>query len=171
MSILKGMEPERVMKYFEDICSIPHGSGNTGKLADYCEKFAEEHSLECIRDEAGNIIIKKPRSEDCTSDETVIIQGHLDMVCAKSGNREIDFENEGLKLVTDGDFIWADGTTLGGDDGIAVAMALAVLESDSITHPSLECVFTVDEEVGMGGASVLDMDQQWRYAAEYRFGR
>lgn len=159
MSILNGIEPKRVMKYFEDICSIPHGSGNTGKLADYCEKFAEEHSLECIRDEAGNIIIKKPRSEDCASDETVIIQGHLDMVCAKSGNREIDFENEGLKLVTDGDFIWADGTTLGGDDGIAVAMALAVLESDSITHPALECVFTVDEEVGMGGASVLDMDQ------------
>ena len=93
MSILNGIEPKRVMKYFEDICSIPHGSGNTGKLADYCEKFAEEHSLECIRDEAGNIIIKKPRSEDCTSDETVIIQGHLDMVCAKSGNREIDFEN------------------------------------------------------------------------------
>lgn len=158
MRILNETEPKEVMRYFEDICSIPHGSGNTGMIADYCERFAAEHSLECIRDEHNNVIIKKPASDPELAGETVIIQGHLDMVCAKEPGVDIDLESEGLRLKTDGEYIWADGTTLGGDDGIAVAMALAVLASDGIRHPNLECVFTTDEEVGMLGASALDTE-------------
>lgn len=156
MRILNETEPKDVMKYFEDICSIPHGSGNTDRIADYCEDFAKAHSLECVRDSSNNIIIKKPATDESLNGETVILQGHLDMVCAKDAETEIDFEKEGLRLRTDGEKIWAEGTSLGGDDGIAVAMALAVLASDEIRHPDLECVFTTDEEVGMLGAMALD---------------
>ncbi|MGN1115271.1 MAG: aminoacyl-histidine dipeptidase [Candidatus Ornithomonoglobus sp.] len=155
--VLDGLKPERVMKYFEDICSIPHGSRDMGRIAQYCMEFAEKHGLDAVRDASDNVIIRKPRSSDCASDETVIIQGHLDMVCAKESGCDMDFRNEGLRLRHDGSFIWADGTTLGGDDGIAVAMALAVLEADDITHPALECIFTTDEEIGMLGATALDM--------------
>ena len=158
MRILEGLEPAAVMKYFEELCAIPHGSGNTGRIADYCERFAEEHSLECIRDEHNNIIIKKPKSAGSVSGETVIIQGHLDMVCAKTADCDIDLENEGLRLRTDGETVWAEGTTLGGDDAVAVAMALAVLDSEELVHPELECLFTSDEEIGMLGAAALDAD-------------
>lgn len=113
--------------------------------------------LDAQRDASNNIIIRKPRSTDSTSDSTVIIQGHLDMVCAKNSGLDFDFKTEGLRLKKNDEFIWAEGTTLGGDDAIAVAMALAVLESDTITHPALECVFTTDEEIGMLGAQAMDM--------------
>ena len=115
MRILNETEPKDVMKYFEDICSIPHGSGNTDRIADYCEDFAKAHSLECVRDSSNNIIIKKPATDESLNGETVIIQGHLDMVCAKDAETEIDFEKEGLRLRTDGEKIWAEGTSLGGD--------------------------------------------------------
>lgn len=157
--VLDGLKPVRVMKYFEDICSIPHGSRDTDRIAQYCMKFAEEHGLDAFRDSSNNIIIRKPGSADCKSDETVIIQGHLDMVCAKESGCDIDFRRDGLRLKRDDSFIWAEGTTLGGDDGIAVAMALAVLEADDITHPALECIFTTDEEIGMLGATALDMSK------------
>lgn len=155
--ILDGLSPERVMKYFEDICTIPHGSGDTDRIAEYCMEFAAAHRLWAKRDAANNVIIKKPASPGCESRKTVMLQGHLDMVCAKENGCDIDFTADGLRLKHDGQYIWAEGTTLGGDDGIAVAMALAVLESDSIIHPALECVFTTDEEIGMLGASALDM--------------
>lgn len=155
--ILDGLKPERVMKYFEELCAIPHGSGNTDKIAQYCMDFAAAHKLEAYRDASNNVIIKKPASSRST--KTVMLQGHLDMVCAKEADCDIDFSRDGLKLVTDGKYILADKTTLGGDDGIAVAMALAVLEADNISHPALECVFTTDEEIGMLGASALDMSE------------
>ncbi len=159
MMVLDGLKPERVMKYFEEICSVPHGSRDTGRISQYCMNFAEEHGLDADCDASGNIVIRKPKSADCESDETVIIQGHLDMVCAKESGCDINFRKDGLRLKRDNSFIWAEGTTLGGDDGIAVAMALAVLEADDITHPALECIFTTDEEVGMLGAAALDMSE------------
>lgn len=155
--ILDHLEPKKVFRYFEEICSIPHGSYHTDKIADYIVGFAENHKLEYIKDSYNNVVIKKNASENYTGNSTVIIQGHLDMVCAKDDSTDIDFENQGIDIEYDDEYIFAKGTTLGGDDGIAVAMALAVLDSDNIIHPNLECVFTTDEEVGMLGANAMDM--------------
>lgn len=154
--ILDNLEPKAVFKYFEEICAIPHGSYHTDKIATYVAEFAKAHSFDYSRDAHNNVIIKKP-CQNSDSDNTVIIQGHLDMVCAKDDKTEIDFENEGIPLCHDDEYVFANGTTLGGDDGIAVAMALAILDDKNISHPNLECVFTTDEEVGMLGATALDM--------------
>lgn len=154
--VLKGIKPEKVFEYFEKICSIPHGSYNTGRVADFIVEFAKQHGLEYSEDEYNNVVIRKKR-QFTDSKETVIIQGHLDMVCTKYENTVIDFENECVHLKCNEDYIFADGTSLGGDDGIAVAMALAVLDDKTISHPALECVFTSDEEVGMLGANAMDM--------------
>lgn len=156
MSNLSNIEPKRVFHYFEKICSIPHGSGNMSKIADFCESFAKEHSLEYHRDEADNVVIFKPASKDCSSQESIILQGHLDMVCQKSQGVDIDFLNDGITAYVDGDFVKAKGTTLGADNGIAVAMILAILESNEYKHPPIEAVFTVDEEIGLLGAGSLD---------------
>ena len=156
---LSKLEPKKVFEYFEQICEIPHGSYNTDKTADYIVKFAREHQLEYSRDSHNNIVIKKQASHGHNSGNTVIIQGHLDMVCAKDTDVVIDFENQGLDINCNEKYVFANGTTLGGDDGIAVAMALAVLDSNSISHPNLECVFTTDEEVGMLGANAMDMSE------------
>lgn len=156
MRILEHLEPGQVFYYFEEICGIPHGSGHTKKLSDFCVEFAKEHKLQYLQDSNNNVIIFKPGTEGYEELEPVIFQGHLDMVCEKEHGREIDFETEGLKLQVEGDFISAEGTTLGGDDGIAVAFALALLEAEDIPHPPLEVVFTVDEEIGMLGAAALD---------------
>lgn len=150
------MEPERVFYYFEQICSIPHGSGNTKQISDYCVNFAKEHSLEYVQDEKNNIIIWKGGTQGRETQAPLIIQGHLDMVCEKNLDCGHDFEKEGIRLLTDGEWISADGTTLGGDDGIAAAYAFAILESKDISHPPLEVVLTVDEEIGMLGAAALD---------------
>ena len=156
MKILKEIKPEKVFEYFEEISAIPRGSGHNEKIKLYCENFAKQRNLEFISDEAGNVIIFKAASPDCKSNEPVIIQGHLDMVWEKDETCNIDFEAEGLELAVDGDYVYAKGTTLGGDDGIAVAMCLALLDSDDICHPPLEIVFTADEEIGMLGAVALD---------------
>lgn len=148
---------KKVLSYFKEICSIPHGSGNTQMLSDYCVNFAVSHSLRYIRDEKGNIIIFKEGSDGYETCPAVILQGHLDMVCVKDENTAIDFETQGLTLKENDDFIWANGTSLGGDDGIAIAFALAILDSSKIEHPPLEVVFTVDEETGMIGANALNM--------------
>lgn len=155
MRILEGLKPEKVFEYFEEISAIPRGSGKTDKIRDYCVGFAKERSLEYVADEFGNVVIFKPA---CGKDdsEPVIIQGHLDMVWQKDENCNINFETDGLELAVDGDYIYAKGTTLGGDDGIAVAMCLALLDADNIKHPPLEIVLTADEEVGMTGAGGLD---------------
>lgn len=154
---LKGLEPTRVFKYFEDISSIPHGSGNTKMISDYCVAFAQNHNLEYFRDELNNVIIVKEASKGREEDEPLIIQGHLDMVCEKAPGCGKDMTAEGLDLFVDGDLVGAEGTTLGGDDGIAVAMALAILEDEELSHPRLEAVFTVDEETGMNGAAGIDV--------------
>lgn len=156
-SVLGQLEPAAVFSFFEEICHIPHGSGNTERISSYCESFAKDRGLECRRDEIGNVIIRKDGAVGYEDREPVILQGHMDMVCVAEEGYEIDFEKEGLKLRVDGDIISAEGTSLGGDDGIAVAMALALLDSEMIPHPPLEVVLTVDEEVGMLGAAAIDL--------------
>lgn len=156
MGKLGNIRSERVFHYFEEICAIPHGSGDTAKISDYCVRFAKDHGLEFIKEEIGNVIIKKPATsgkEDCPA---VILQGHLDMVCEKAADIDFDFTKDALDVDVDGDFVFAHGTTLGGDNGIAVAMCLALLEDDTIAHPPIEALFTVDEETGMYGAQALD---------------
>lgn len=157
--ILDNIEPSNVLKYFEEICSIPHGSRDTKRISDYLVNFAKERNLEFIQDASNNVIIKKAGQLGGEMAAPIIIQGHMDMVCEKEEDCDIDFESEGLRLKIEDEFITAEGTTLGGDDGIAVAYALAVLDSSDIPHPPLECVFTVDEEIGMLGAAALDMSQ------------
>lgn len=155
--VLDCLQPQRVFYYFEELCKIPHGSGNTKAISDYCVAFAREHGLRFRQDNEDNIIIWKDAAPGYENHPTVIIQGHLDMVCAKETDCPIDMEKEGLRLmVTDDGFITADGTTLGGDDGIAVAMALAILDDTSIPHPPVEVVFTSGEEIGLLGAAALD---------------
>ena len=156
MGKLTHLHPERVFHYFEEICAIPHGSGNCGAVSEYCQEVANKLGLWVKRDELNNVIIKKPASKGYESHEPVILQGHLDMVCEKDADCSIDFTSDGLDLFLEGDWIGAKGTTLGGDDGIAVAMALAILEDDTLPHPPLEVVFTTDEETGMYGAEGLD---------------
>ena len=157
--ILNSIEPKEVFKYFEEICGIPHGSSNTKKISDYCVEFAKKNSLRYIQDELNNIIIFKKGTKGYEKSSPVIIQGHLDMVCEKDNDCNIDMQTQGLELVLEGDMISAAGTTLGGDDGIAVAYGLAVLASDDIPHPPLEVIFTVDEEIGMLGAAYIDCSE------------
>ena len=156
MSVLSGIEPKDVFKYFEEICAIPHGSGNTKQISDYCVNFAKKHGLKYIQDESNNVIIFKDGTQGYEESAPVMLQGHLDMVCEKSPDCDIDFEKDGLSLKIEDGIISAEGTTLGGDDGIAVAMGLAVLAAEDIPHPPLEVVLTVDEEIGMVGAADLD---------------
>lgn len=157
MNVCKDLKPQKVFQFFEEICSIPHGSRNTKQISDYCAAFAKERKLTYYQDENNNIIILKPGTPGYESSEPVIIQGHMDMVCEKEADREIDFAKEGLSLYVDGDFLRARGTTLGGDDGIAIAYAFAILDSDDLPHPPLEVVITVDEEIGMLGAESIDV--------------
>ncbi|WP_312651029.1 aminoacyl-histidine dipeptidase [Aminipila sp.] len=157
MGVLNDLKPQIVFKYFEELCSIPHGSGHMELIGDYCVAFAKEHNLEHYRDNLSNVIIVKEASKGYENSPAVIIQGHLDMVCEKTAERDIDFLKDSLELGIDGDQIYANGTTLGGDNGIAVAMALAILASDDIEHPRLEAVFTVDEETGLYGAEAIDV--------------
>lgn len=158
MAALTGIKPITVFKYFEEICNIPHGSGNTKAISDYLVGFAKEKNLKYIQDDLNNVIIFKPGTEGYEHSQPVIIQGHIDMVCEKEADFDFDFEKDGLQLIVDDNIITANKTTLGGDDGIAVAYALAILSDDRgiISHPPIEAVFTVDEEIGMLGAIDLD---------------
>ena len=156
MPILDHLEPRAVFSCFEQLCAIPHGSGNTKAISDYLVRFAAEHQLRCIQDAHNNVIIFAPGTPGYESAAPVILQGHMDMVCETAPDCTKDMAREGLDLFVDGDTIGARGTTLGGDDGIAVAMALAILAADDIPHPPLEVVITVDEEAGMLGAAALD---------------
>lgn len=156
MAVLEGLKPERVFYYFEEICRIPHGSFHTKEISDYLVSFAKEHGLWWKQDESNNVIIKKKASEGYEGAPTVILQGHCDMVCEKAPGSSHDFLKDPLKLEIEGDFVTAKDTTLGGDDGIAVAYALAILEDDTLKHPALEIVITTDEEVGLLGANAID---------------
>ncbi|MBR2878691.1 MAG: aminoacyl-histidine dipeptidase [Clostridia bacterium] len=156
---MENLKPERVFKYFREICAIPHGSGNMEKISAYCEGFAKANGLDYIRDDVNNVIIYKPASAGYETASPVILQGHLDMVCQKDEGVNIDFETDGLDIFLDGDYLKAKGTTLGADNGIAVAMIMAILEDKTISHPSIEAVFTIDEEIGLIGAGKLQFDK------------
>jgi dipeptidase D len=156
MPILDHLEPQAVFSYFEQLCAIPHGSGNTKAISDFLVRFAAAHHLRCIQDAHNNVVIFSPGTPGYETAAPVILQGHMDMVCETAPDCTKDMTREGLDLFVDGDTIGARGTTLGGDDGIAVAMALAILDADDIPHPPLEIVITVDEETGMLGAAALD---------------
>ena len=140
---------------FREICAIPHGSGNTRAISDYCVAFARARGLRVIQEPCNNVIIFVPGTAGYEDRPPVMIQGHLDMVCAQTADRTRDMTREGLVLHDDGEWLWAEGTTLGADDGIAVAYALALLDCD-VPHPPLEIVLTVEEETGMDGAHALD---------------
>lgn len=153
---IDSLKPQRVFYYFKKISAVPRGSGNMNGIARFCEDFAVKHGLKYVRDKSDNVVIYKEASEGYENSEPVILQGHLDMVCQKTDECQIDFEKDGIELYADGDYVKARGTTLGADNGIAVAIILAILESDSIAHPPIEAVFTTDEEVGMIGARAFD---------------
>ena len=154
---LAGLQPASVFAYFEKLCSIPHGSRNTGPISDYLVSFAEEQGLRYFRDEANNVVIFQDGTCGMEEHDPVVLQGHMDMVCEKDPGCAIDFTRDGLDLTHDGNYVFARGTTLGGDDGIALAYALALLSDPTIAHPPLEVIFTVDEEIGMLGATRIDL--------------
>lgn len=157
MTEIENLKPERVFYYFSKIASIPHGSFHTKEISDYIKGFANELGLECHQDDKDNLVIIKPAYMGYEGSPAVIIQGHIDMVCEKESDCEIDFEKDGLELYVDHGFLRARGTTLGGDDGIAVAYAMAILEDASIPHPRLEVVLTTNEEVGLLGVKEIDL--------------
>ena len=155
-NVLKDLNPQLVFKYFEEISQIPRGSGNEKAISDYLKSFGEKLGFETIQDEALNIIIRKPATKGYESCPGVILQGHMDMVCEKNKDTDHDFEKDPLKLRIIDDNIYATGTTLGADNGIAVAMGMAVLASNDLEHPPIEVLITTDEEAGMSGAMALD---------------
>ncbi len=157
MAVLENLEPKNVFHYFEEICNIPHPSYKEKQISDYLVQFAKEHHLTYYQDSLYNVIIIKEASAGYENVPAIILQGHMDMVCEKEAGCKKDMDTEGLDLVVEGDYISAQGTTLGGDDGIAVAYALAILDDDSLKHPRLEFVCTVSEEVGMEGAAGIDV--------------
>lgn len=159
MAILTGLQPSGVFEMFEQLCGIPHGSRNTKAISDFCVRFAQEHGLNYRQDDSNNVILFAPATPGMEQAQPVMLQGHLDMVCEKEADCPLDLQKEGLNLRTDGEWIWAEGTTLGGDDGIAVAYALAILADPTIPHPPLEVVLTTDEEIGMLGAAAIDLSE------------
>lgn len=157
MKILKDLQPAKVFSYFEEITEIPHGSGNVKQISDYIVEFAKTHHLKYRQDEAYNVVVWKDGTKGYEDSEPVILQGHIDMVAVKTADCEKNMQKDGLDLEINGDWIQAKKTTLGGDDGIAVAYALAVLDSNDMMHPPIEAIFTVDEEIGMLGAAAIDV--------------
>jgi len=163
MGALESLQPSKVFNFFEEIAAIPHGSKNTKLISDYVVSVAKRHNLKYIQDDSNNVVVYMDACftgtdvSDANDMDTVILQGHLDMVCEKTDDSDFDFSCEGLRLNVEDGFLKAEGTTLGGDDGIAVAYMLALMDSDDIPHPPLELVFTVDEEIGMLGAQAFDM--------------
>lgn len=156
---LAGLEPANVFSYFEKICSIPHGSRNTKMISDYLVSFAKEHGIRYVQDELNNVVMFQEGTCGYEDHAPVIIQGHMDMVCEKDEDCPINMDTDGLDVTHDGEYVFAKGTTLGGDDGIAVAYALALLADKSIPHPPLEVIITVDEEIGMEGATGVDLSE------------
>ena len=154
--IIKTRKPEKFFNYFEEISAIPRGSGNEKGIADYIVEFAAARSLECYRDELNNVFVRLAASKGRENEGAVMLQGHTDMVCEKNMDTVHDFEKEGIKLVLNGDILTADGTTLGADNGVAVALMLAILDGELESHPTVECLFTTSEEVGLDGAKAFD---------------
>lgn len=156
--VLRDIKPASVFYYFEELSRIPRCSGNEKNVSNYLVSFAKKNNLEVIQDEAYNVIIRKPGTEGYENSPRVTLQGHMDMVCEKNKGTDHDFSSEPLKLKIEGDFIKASGTTLGADNGIAVAYAMAIVSSDDIPHPPLEILITTEEETGMGGAKKVHKD-------------
>ena len=156
MSVLEHLEPRSVFMWFERLCAIPHGSGNTKAASDWLVSFARERGLSWEQDALYNVLIRKDASPGYEAAPGVILQGHIDMVCEKLPECPLDLARDGLALRVEGDTVYAEGSTLGGDDGVAVAMMLALLDDGALPHPALECLFTTDEEIGMLGAAGLN---------------
>ncbi len=157
-SAIEGLEPKLVWEHFYNISQIPRGSGNETAIGEYIVSIAEKNNLPYKKDEYGNIIVSQPATPGYENKPTVIIQGHTDIVCEKNNDTEHDFEKDPIKLVRDGEWMKADGTTLGSDNGIGVACGLAIMDGDSIEHPPMEFLFTIDEETGLTGAEGLTTD-------------
>ncbi len=155
MNNLNNIEPKDVFKWFYEINQYPRGSGNEKEISDFLVKFAKDRGLEVYQDEILNVIIKKPGTPGFEKSETVILQGHMDMVCVKTDDSNHNFETDPIEMIVEGDIIRANKTTLGGDDGIAVAFGLAILDSKEIPHPPIELLITTNEETGMDGAMAL----------------
>ena len=153
---IKGYKPEKLFNFFEDICAIPHGSGNEKALSDFLVEFAKKRNLEVYQDSSLNVVIKKPAYAGYENAPVVMLQGHIDMVCEKLAGIDHDFEKDGLDLIVENGILRANGTTLGADNGVAVALMMTVLDDNTIKHPALECVFTTEEEIGLNGANTLD---------------
>lgn len=148
-----------VLQYFQAISQVPRGSGNEQGISDWLMEFARAHGLEAVRDAALNVLIRKPASPGCESAPAVMLQGHMDMVCEKDSGVDHDFTKDPIRLRLEGEYLRAEGTTLGADNGIGMAMMLAVLTDTALKHPALECLITTQEEVGMLGAKALEKDR------------
>lgn len=153
---LSKLKPELVWKHFSNICALPHPSKHEEKVREYIVGFAKNKNIECVVDGAGNIILYKPATKGYENRKTITMQGHIDMVPQKNSDKVFDFENDSIEAYIDGGNVTANGTTLGSDNGMGVAAALAVMERDDIEHGALECLFTIDEEAGMTGAFALN---------------
>jgi dipeptidase D len=156
---LEQLDYKGIFKYFSEISDIPRGSGNEQAVSDYLVSYAKEHKLEYTQDAAYNVIMIKEATPGYEEEPAIILQGHMDMVCEKLKDYTHDFLKDGIKLIVDGDWLRADGTTLGGDNGVAVAYILAMLSDESIGHPRLEAIITTDEEMGLNGAKALDLSE------------
>lgn len=157
MEILEGLQPEGVFHFFEEISRIPHGSGNTRAVSDYLKAFAEKRGLFCRQDKLGNIVIIREAAPEREAEEPYILQAHMDMVAVSAPGRQIDMKKEPLRLKVEDGKIFAEGTSLGGDDGIGVAYCLGLLDDREHSLPRLEVILTVDEETGMEGATEIDL--------------
>ena len=149
------LKPQAVFDFFLQICAIPHGSKNERQISEYLQDFGKSLGLDTIADDAGNVLIKKPASPGYENRKTIILQGHMDMVCDKRPDVEHDFTVDPIRPYVDGEWLKAQGTTLGADNGIGVAAAMAVLADNTLKHGPVNCLFTVDEETGLTGAEAL----------------
>ena len=155
-SEIRNLEPSKLWNRFADLNSIPRPSKHEKKVCEWLMLWAKDHGLNAMQDKVQNVIMRKPATQGMENRQTVVLQSHVDMVCQKNNDTDFDFMTEGIKMYIDGDWVRAEGTTLGADNGIGVAAILAVLESDDIPHPPLEALFTIDEETGMTGALGLE---------------
>ena len=149
------LQPEIVWKYFYEITQVPRPSKKEGKIIAYLEAFAKKHNLNIKKDQVGNILMSKPATPGMENRQTVILQSHMDMVCEKNNDTQHDFDNDPIETIVDGEWLRANGTTLGADNGIGMAAELALLASDDIEHGPIECLFTIDEETGLTGAKAI----------------
>lgn len=158
MSVIENLEPKDVWKHFDEICKIPHCSKHEEKIREYVVDFAKKHGLKYKTDKIDNVVISKSASSGMENKPTVILQSHMDMVCEKNSDIDFDFSKDPINLKLKGDILTADGTTLGADNGIGLAISLAILEDKSLSHGPLEVLFTVDEETGLTGAFAMESD-------------